>query len=76
MDIGVSAFVFSYHSIGKKALFVATVKIMMMLTVCSSILINDFTGLNTMIFEHNGIMIFVLLGLWITHCETPLLLHS
>ena len=50
MDIGVSAFVFSYHSIGKKlALFVATVKIMMMLTVCSSMLINDFTGLH----EHN-----------------------
>ena len=49
MDIGVSTFVFSYHSIGKKALFVATVKIMMMLTVCSSMLINDFTGLR----EHN-----------------------
>ena len=49
MDIGASAFVFSYHSIGKKALFVATVKIMMMLTVCSSMLINDFTGLH----EHN-----------------------
>ena len=49
MDIGVSAFVFSYHSTGKKALFVATVKIMMILTVCSSMLINDFTGLH----EHN-----------------------
>ena len=43
MDIGVSAFVFSYHSIGKKA------EIMMMLTVCSSMLIIDFTGLH----EHN-----------------------
>ena len=60
MDIGVSAFVFSYHSIGKKA------EIMMMLTVCSSMLIIDFTGLNTMF------MIIVLLGLWITHFETPL----
>ena len=52
MDIGVSTFVFSYHSVGKKALFVATVKIMMMLTVCSSMLINDFTGLQ----EHNDYM--------------------
>ena len=60
MDIGVSAFVFGYHSIGKKA------EIMMMLTVCSSMLIIDFTGLNTMF------MIIVLLGLWITHFETPL----
>ena len=66
MDIGVSAFVFSYHSIGKKALFVATVEIMMMLTVCSSMLINDFTGLNVMF------TIFVLLGLWISYFETPL----
>ena len=60
MDIGVSAFVFSYHSIGKIA------EIMMMLTVCSSMLIIDFTGLNTMF------MIIVLLGLWITHFQTPL----
>ena len=66
MDIGVSAFVFSYHSIGKKALFVATVEIMMMLTVCSSMLINDFTGLNVMF------TIFVLLGLWISYFKTPL----
>ena len=49
MDIGVSAFVFSYHCIGKKVLFVATVEIMMILTVCSSMLINGFTGLH----EHN-----------------------
>ena len=49
MDIAVSAFILSYHSIGKKALFVATVKIMMIQTVCSSMLINDFTGLH----EHN-----------------------
>ena len=47
MDIGVSAFVFSYHSIRKKALFVATVEIM--LNVCSSMLKTDFTGLH----EHN-----------------------
>ena len=46
MDIGVSTFVFSYHSIGKKTLFVATVKIGMMLAVCSLMLINDFTGLH------------------------------
>ena len=46
MDIGVSASVFGYHSIGKKALFVSRVEIMMMLTVCSSMLINYFAGLN------------------------------
>ena len=46
---GYWSFCFCYLSIGKKALFVATVEIRMMLTVCSSMLINDFTGL----YEHN-----------------------
>ena len=39
---------------------------MMMLIVCKSMLINEFTGLNIMF------MIFVLLGLWISQFETPL----
>ena len=39
---------------------------MMMLIVCKSMLINDFTGLNIMF------MIFILLGLWISQFETPL----
>ena len=39
---------------------------MMMLIVCKSMLLNDFTGLNIMF------MIFVSLGLWISQFETPL----
>ena len=38
---------------------------MMMLIVCKSMLINDFTGLIIMF------IIFVLLGLWISQFETP-----